>query len=138
MSHGTTKVERHRGLIVLRRLNQIALSPYSTDFVIGGMALAAVLASILLTPSPDSVALFGFTIPESCTFKRVTGMGCFGCGLTRSFAYMGEVSIVTAFRMNMLGPVLYGLVLSQVPYRFYRCIARRGQGVSLLNNQRVG
>ena len=109
---------------LLERIERLALSSYATDIVIGGLALLAVIASVLLTPSPDAVSLFGLTMPGVCAFKNFTGMDCFGCGLTRSFAYMGELSFREAFQMNFIGPVLYLLVLSQVPYRGYRCVSQ--------------
>ena len=89
---------------MFQRLDHLVLSPYATDIVIGLMATSAVFASVLLTPSPEAVALFGFTLPGACAFKGMTGIGCFGCGLTRSFAYMGELAVFDAFRMNLMGP----------------------------------
>ena len=112
---------------MFQRLDHLVLSPYATDIVIGLMATSAVFASVLLTPSPEAVALFGFTLPGACAFKGMTGIGCFGCGLTRSFAYMGELAVFDAFRMNLMGPPLYALVASQIPYRSYCCIVRRQQ-----------
>jgi len=104
----------------VKRLDQLVLTRNFNDLLIGGLALAAVFASVLLTPSPDVVTLFGTALPPSCAFKSVTGMGCFGCGLTRSFAYMGELSVLSAFKLHPAGPFLYLLVASQIPYRFYR------------------
>jgi hypothetical protein len=108
----------------VRRLNQLVLTPNFNDLLIGGLASAAILASVLLIPSPEAVKLFGSNLPPSCAFKTITGFGCFGCGLTRSFAYMGELSILSAFKLHPVGPFLYLFVLSQIPYRFYRYTVR--------------
>lgn len=84
------------------------------------LCVGVVVMSVLLQPGNDAVGLLGVPIPELCTFRRWTGMSCPGCGLTRSFVYMGHFAISDAFRMHWLGPVLYGLTLWQLPYRTWR------------------
>ena len=79
-----------------------------------------IAASILLTPTDEVVSLFGIDIPELCTLRRLTGMSCPGCGLTRSFTYMGHLDVLSAFRMHRLGPLLYTFVLVQPPLRLIR------------------
>ena len=113
---------------MVQRLNQVVLSRYFHDSLIACMALAAIAASVVLSPSPEAVFLLGFKLPATCTFKAMTGWGCFGCGLTRSFAYMGDAAVISAFKMHPVGPVLYGLILAQLPYRAYVLAKRFGQG----------
>lgn len=84
------------------------------------LALVVVTASIVLDTDPSTVSFFGWELPPLCTFKRLTGWDCPGCGLTRSFAYMGELSLLDAFRMHWLGPLLWTAVASQIPYRLIR------------------
>ena len=84
------------------------------------LCAAVIAASILLSPSDGAVSLFGVPIPELCTFRRLTGIGCPGCGLTRSFTYMGNLDVRSAFRMHLLGPPLYTFVLAQPPLRLLR------------------
>ena len=84
------------------------------------LSVAVLLASMLLSPTDEVVYLLGFPIPELCTVRRLTGLRCPGCGLTRSFTYMGHGEIAAAFRMHLLGPVLYGLVVAQLPLRLWR------------------
>ena len=81
-----------------------------------------VTASVLLTPDPIRLSLFGWQLPPMCVFKALTGHDCPGCGLTRSFAYMGHVDPLTAFRMHVLGPVLYGAVAGQIPWRIVKLV----------------
>ena len=50
----------------------------------------------------------------------MTSLSCPGCGMTRSFTYMGHGQIVDAFRLHMLGPFLYTLVVVQIPLRMMR------------------
>lgn len=83
------------------------------------LALAAgvVAASMILTPGAEVVRLFGWEVPPLCMFSNIFGVECFGCGLTRSFTYMGHLQPAEAFARHMLGPVLFVLVASQVPLR---------------------
>jgi hypothetical protein len=86
---------------------------------------AVVVASALLQPGAEAVSLFGWELPGLCTFRNLTGLRCPGCGLTRSFAYMGHLQPLEAFRMHLLGPPLYLLVAAQVPWRAWRRFRER-------------
>jgi len=87
----------------------------------------AVLAAFLLTPGLERVAVFGFEVPELCGFKRWTGMPCPGCGLTRSWTYLAHGDLVSALRMNLIGPVLFLAAALQVPLSGLR-LWRRWRG----------
>lgn len=83
---------------------------------------AIVLAlSFILFIRPDGmrVALpwMDVTLPESCTFKRVFGFGCPGCGLTRSFICLAHGRLVDAWTYNPAGPLFFLIVAGQIPYR---------------------
>ena len=91
-------------------------------------ALAVIAASMILTADPDGVYLFGWQLPESCVFKRQWDRSCLGCGLTRSFVYMGHLDPVGAFERHLVGPLLWLLTASQIPYRGWKLLrARRYQ-----------
>jgi hypothetical protein len=75
-----------------------------------GVGLAFILA-----PGAERVALAGFEIPEICFWKRVLGMGCPGCGLTRSWVYLAHGDIWTAVSMNAAGPLLFTVAVVQIP-----------------------
>lgn len=85
-------------------------------FVICGAVLAM---AAILTPSPDVVSLFGVDVPILCTYRSLFGMPCPGCGMTRSFSFMAHGLLIDAFAVNKLGPFVFLLVASQVPYRAY-------------------
>lgn len=89
------------------------------------VAIGIVVASIVLTPSESVLTLFGWEVPPLCVFKNLTGMDCPGCGLTRSFTYMGHLAVRTAFDRHWLGPALYALVAAQIPFRAWRIWTRR-------------
>jgi len=90
---------------------------------------AVVAMSVLLSPTDEAVYLLGVRIPELCTLRRITGLSCPGCGLTRSFTFMGHLDVVAAFQMHALGPLLYALTAAQVPLRVWSLWRSRQQGL---------
>lgn len=87
------------------------------DALILGGAVFVIGMSMLLTPSDHYLHLFGIRIPTLCTFKLLTGYDCPGCGLSRSFTYMGHGRIADAFRMHKLGPLMWTFTALQIPWR---------------------
>lgn len=88
------------------------------------MALVAIVGSYILQPSSQS----GLTVyvpileqrielPETCMSKRLLGISCPGCGLTRSFVFAARGNWQRSWNYNPMGPILFLLVLSQIPYR---------------------
>lgn len=68
------------------------------------------------------------SLPGTCTFRKLTGVPCPGCGLTRSFISMGHGRIAEAWRYNPAGLFFFAVVLFQIPYRFYQLARiRRGR-----------
>lgn len=96
-----------------------------SDLMMLVVALAVVVASMVLTPSETVLTLFGWEVPPLCVFRNVSGQDCPGCGLTRSFTYMGHLDVRAAFGRHVLGPVLYVAVAAQVPLRAWRLWERR-------------
>lgn len=95
------------------------------DLVVLLLSALVVLLSTLLTPDPQTLRLFGWTIPPLCLWSNLTGWECFGCGLTRSFTYMGHLDPLNAFRLHKLGPLLWLLVLAQLPWRLRNLLRYR-------------
>lgn len=108
------------------------LPPLHPVVHLGILAACALIValSMVLTPSTEALSFMGVELPPLCMWKRLTGMDCLGCGLTRSFTYMGHGQLTRAFELHVLGPVLFGLVASQIPWRLGRLgawvLARRG------------
>ncbi|MBK9371551.1 MAG: DUF2752 domain-containing protein [Deltaproteobacteria bacterium] len=92
-------------------------TPTSNHVVALCAALLVVLASILIDPSREGATLFGVALPPMCALKTLTGLDCPGCGLTRSFGFMGEGSPLQALKMHLFGPALWIFVAAQIPYR---------------------
>ncbi len=59
-------------------------------------------------------------VPELCTFRRMTGLDCAGCGLTRCFIALGHGDVALAWKYNPVGIGLFGMVLFQIPYRTWQ------------------
>ena len=57
-------------------------------------------ASVIWQPADDG----GFIL---CAFRRVTGLPCMGCGLTRSFCAIAKGQAARAFAFHALGPPLF-------------------------------
>ena len=112
----------------LRALDRLGSQRWFADAFVLGLCAAILLAAALMSPSPDAVGLFGVDIPVVCGMRRLTGLGCPGCGLTRSFVFLGHGRVAEAFQMNWLGPPLFLAVLLQVPWRIYRIARGRGGG----------
>ena len=88
------------------------------------MSLLAVIGSFVLQPDGRHglelpIPVIGSTVPvpDTCLSRRVLGVSCPGCGLTRSFVALAHGNPASAFRFNPMGPVLFLICLAQVPYR---------------------
>lgn len=64
---------------------------------IGGVAVLATAA--VLAPSPAAPG------PDLCPFRRMTGLPCPACGLTRSWVACAHGDLSAAFGYNLFGPL---------------------------------
>jgi len=88
------------------------------------LCMAALGGAFVLEPAGAvglqfSTPILGTTVslPDACMSRRLLGISCPGCGLTRSFVYMAHGSARQAFRVNPMGPVLFAICWLQIPYR---------------------
>jgi hypothetical protein len=65
-----------------------------------------------------TVFLPGFTsaMPETCTSRRVFGVDCPGCGLTRAFISISQGQFARAWHFNPASFAVYFFVAVQVPW----------------------
>ena len=88
-----------------------------------GIATALIGASFVFTlEGENGVRIPGLPIPmpETCTSRRIWGVDCPGCGLTRSFVSMSEGMIAKAVAFNPAGPLVYLFVLVQIPWHLFQ------------------
>lgn len=90
--------------------------------------IGVIAASMALQPSTEALTVFGWELPPLCAFRATTGYRCPGCGLTRSFVFLGHADLAAAFAQNPLGPMLWVFFLAQVPYRALRLWRARREG----------
>jgi hypothetical protein len=92
------------------------------------MAVSVLSLAFLMSPGADVVTLFGEPVPMLCSFRRLTGYGCPGCGMTRSFVFLAHGQIAEAFRLNPAGPFMFVFMASLIPWQgtvLYRGWKRR-------------
>ncbi len=85
---------------------------------IGVIALSFVLA--VRDQATVVVPIVGFPLPEVCSLKRMTGIECPGCGLTRSFISTARGQWRQAWHFNPVGPFFFLVVAAQIPYRAWQ------------------
>ena len=68
--------------------------------------VAAIVLAVLYQRGPDGVAWF-----PACSFHRLTGLHCPGCGMTRAVHATLHGRIGEAFRFNPLGMILVPVLL---------------------------
>ena len=81
---------------------------------------AIVVLSMTLSTTTEVVSVLGFDIPPLCPTRWIANVECIGCGMTRSFVFMGHGDLGAAFGVHKLGPALYAFVVAQVPWRIYK------------------
>lgn len=81
-----------------RSADAVRPAPASTTLVAAGAAVALGAAFLV---SPDHVE----DGPVICPFRRVTGLPCPGCGLTRSWVYLAHGWWREAFAAHLFGAV---------------------------------
>ena len=92
-------------------------------------SLTVVLLALVLDVRNQQVVLplWGVALPESCWFKRLTGMECPGCGLTRSVICLVHGNYLEAWHFNPGGYLFLAVVAAQIPYRIAQiCRIQRG------------
>jgi hypothetical protein len=88
-----------------------------------------VLAFILSIRDETQVLLpvVSAPLPELCTFRRFSGLGCPGCGMTRCFISLANGDVRAAWSYNPAGLLMFALFAFQLPYRVVQLVRiRRG------------
>lgn len=88
------------------------------------LGLVLLATQLQLTADGEGVRLLGRQLPESCATLLAFGLPCPGCGLTRSFVSLSQGDWLAGWRFHPLGPLLFALVLLQLPLRAWRLLWR--------------
>jgi len=89
------------------------------------MALAIIVCSFVMTSEGKTIVRVpgvAMQMPETCMSRRMWGMDCPGCGLTRSFISMSHVQFSRAVSFNPAGPIVYLFVLVQIPWHAFQMV----------------
>jgi hypothetical protein len=81
------------------------------------LILAAALIFKVNGAGASHVRLFGITVPNICTFNRVTGLPCPGCGLFRSMISVMHGDVASSFSYHRLGLLTIAYIFLQFLYR---------------------
>ena len=102
---------------------QLSPSYVRSELFVHGLFLAMACGVLLLSflmrsEGESSVYMPGFNspMPETCAAKRLFGIDCPGCGMTRAFISISSGQFVRAWNFNRAGIVLYLFVLIQLPW----------------------
>jgi hypothetical protein len=87
-------------------------------FLSVGILLAAF--SLRAGESNVTIPFLNRPLPELCTLKRLTGLSCPGCGLTRCFISLAHGDLAAAWAFNPAGIWLFAIVAAQLPWRTYQ------------------
>ena len=80
--------------------------------IVAGLVAAVFLASVLQADrwNLGRLSPIGGDGATTCLLRRLTGLPCATCGMTRSFCAVGRGAFGEAFRLHPLGPVLFGIL----------------------------
>jgi hypothetical protein len=92
---------------------------------------AAVLTVAVVCRVPQSsvtVPGLGSALPEICLSRRLLGLDCPGCGLSRCFVCLAHGEVARAWQFNPAGLLWFAALAWQVPYRAVQLyLLRRGR-----------
>ena len=80
--------------------------------------------------------LLDVPVPGTCTYKRLVGTDCPGCGLTRCFISLAQGDLRGAWDFNPAGILVFLVVILQIPYRALQ-LWRAKRGLSEIRLGRV-
>lgn len=92
----------------------------TNELVVLALAVVVLAASMTMDGDQSVVSVLGHPVPTLCLWRQLTGMRCPGCGLTRSFVFMGGGHPLDALRAHALGPAMWIFIAAQIPYRVMR------------------
>jgi uncharacterized protein DUF2752 len=90
---------------------------HGTWLVIPALAIGLSLVLEIRNEREVLMPVLNQPLPELCSFRRMTGLDCAGCGLTRSFISIGHGRIADAWHYHPAGLLLYAIAAFQIPWQ---------------------
>jgi hypothetical protein len=91
--------------------------------ILAGVVLF-VTSALLCDVEPDQsiglAAVPSIKLPVVCPSRRLFGVECPGCGMTRSLTHLLHGRLGQSFATHRLGWLVFAAILFQVPYRTWR------------------
>lgn len=112
-------------------MNNLTGKQVSHHWVFLGLSVFVLTAAAVLRLQGDErvvVPMLGLPLPDTCYFRRLFGIGCPGCGLTRCFICLSHGDFSRAWQFNPGGYLCFAIVAFQLPYRILQ-IWRAGMHV---------
>jgi hypothetical protein len=88
--------------------------------VLLAMCSAIVVLSFLLSVRNQTRVVLPWVnvpLPELCMMRRMTGLGCPGCGMTRCFISLARGDVAAAWSYNPAGLLMFAVIAFQIPFR---------------------
>jgi hypothetical protein len=114
------EVRRAPGRPALQDWLEVAL--WTTIFLLG--ALTAPANDAGAANAPGERWLREHTGGGICIYRRITGIECPGCGLSRGFVQLEHGEVVAAVKLNPLTPVVFFLMASRLLHYVLLCTLR--------------
>jgi hypothetical protein len=98
--------------------------------ILGVAGCVLALAAVLRVEGEEAVIVpvIDQPLPGVCTYQRLLGLPCPGCGLTRCFISMANGDMGSAWHFSPAGVLLFAVVAAQLPLRGLQLWRiRRGQ-----------
>ncbi|MFO0901844.1 MAG: DUF2752 domain-containing protein [Pirellulales bacterium] len=90
------------------------------DWILLSFSLVVVVLAATMSIREQTEVLIPGTrtaLPELCNFRRVAGIDCPGCGMTRGFICLGHGDLLGAWQYNPASLPFFALIASQIPFR---------------------
>lgn len=91
------------------------------------LCVVIVAASLVFQACDDGIRLFGVGCPVHCFLYEAVGVKCALCGLSRSFCSLAHGDFHRATAFHYCGPLIFGFVCMQIPYRIFAASGKAGR-----------
>ncbi len=125
--HDLSAVANGEGVLDEAARRKMAKSGHLTLLTVSSIVIF--LSMVLRVPGEEKVLvpLINQPIPGLCVSKEWLGINCPGCGMTRCFISLGHLQPERAWHFNPVGLIVFGIVLSVIPWnvaQLYRIRAK--------------